>query len=134
MIVNYPQQQEQKQPETNNNIDSGEVSIFKENLFSSLQLHPGCIYILKRQAATSNINNNNDNNRRIGVLSINWCPILIAVVLLHPLCDKISEIASSSSLPPLRFEDIPIWRNIIDENGVVSPLVTGAVAKKERIV
>jgi 2-hydroxy-3-keto-5-methylthiopentenyl-1-phosphate phosphatase len=120
LIQNYQQQQQHD-----------EVTIFEGNLRDSLQLHPGCISILQRYATCMSSN----NNWRIGVLSINWCPTLIEAVVLNPLCNERSESESEeSTTTSLNFEDIPIWCNTVDENGIVSLVVPGAIAKKERIL
>jgi len=45
------------------------------------------------------------------------------------LCEK-----SFTSLTAPNIKGIPIWSNTIDENGVVSLIVPGAIAKKEQIL
>jgi 2-hydroxy-3-keto-5-methylthiopentenyl-1-phosphate phosphatase len=123
LIQNYQQQQQQQQYD--------EVTIFEGNLRDSLQLHSGCISILQRYATCMSSN----NSWRIGVLSINWCPALIEAVVLNPLCNERSSSESEeSTTTSLNFEDIPIWCNTVDENGIVSLVVPGAIAKKERIL
>jgi hypothetical protein len=122
-LIQIYQQKQEKLEEVVDNNDDEVTAIFEGNLRDSLQLHPGCISILQRHA-TCDMSNNNKNNWRIGILSINWCPTLIEAVVLNPLCDE----------RQLNFEDMPIWCNTVDENGVVSLLVPGAIAKKERIL
>ena len=129
LIQNYQHKQEEEEQQQQQH---DEVPIFEGNLRDSLQLHPGCISILQRHATCMSSN----NNWRIGVLSINWCPTLIEAVVLNPLCNErsSSESKESTTTTSLNFEDIPIWSNTVDENGTVSLTVPGAIAKKERIL
>ena len=47
-------------------------------------------------------------------------------------CDHLDGLYTYKSRS--RTFELPIWRNTIDENGIVSLMVPGAVAKKERIL
>jgi hypothetical protein len=55
---------------------------------------------------------------QLGILSINWCPSLIDATLLR-------------SLPCA--QNVPVWSNSVDQHGVVSQVVAGALDKRARI-
>lgn len=107
--------------------DSDKETNYKE-LLESLALKQGCLSVLRRCARNQNYG--------IGVLSINWCPALIESILVHPLCaageNENDNESSSSSLPS--FEDVPIWSNSLDADGVVALPFPGAIAKKKQIL
>jgi len=77
-----------------------------------VKLHKGCLDVLARQTA---------NDWQLGILSINWCPSLIHATVVSPL----RRHAESQT-----FMNVPIWSNAVDETGVVSLKVPGALAKR----
>lgn len=86
-----------------------------QDLLDCLALKRGCLDVLRNCAESKNYG--------IGVLSINWCPILIESLLVQPLCDNSSDASS----------EVPIWSNSVDGEGIVSLPFPGAISKKEQI-
>jgi hypothetical protein len=77
----------------------------------SCKLQAGCLDALARA---------NTTGWGLGVLSINWCPDLIHAMLLRDMQHK-----------P---DDFPCWSNRVDKEGRIELAVSGASAKKERII
>jgi phosphoserine phosphatase len=73
-----------------------------------VRLRSGCASVLAQAMASW----------QLGVLSINWCPSLIDAALLR-------------CLPSV--QNVPIWSNSVDQHGVVSQHVAGALDKKAQI-
>lgn len=67
----------------------------------------------------------------LAVLSINWSPNLIDAVLTQQVLKKRRTILQIDSCDDT---DIPVWSNSVDEHGVVSLHVPGALAKRDRIM
>jgi 2-hydroxy-3-keto-5-methylthiopentenyl-1-phosphate phosphatase len=84
---------------------------------SHVELQADCLQVLARQAA---------NDWQLGVLSINWCPSLIHVAVVRPLSRRVDKENLSSAVTI----NVPIWSNAVDEHGIVSLKVRGALAKK----
>jgi phosphoserine phosphatase len=82
-------------------------------------LRSGCAPVLAQAMGSS---------WQLGVLSINWCPSLIDATLLRCLPST-----STSSSGCCAQNDVPIWSNSVDQRGVVSQHVVGALDKKARI-
>ncbi len=89
-----------------------------DELLGCLSLKEGCLSVLRNCAVSQNYG--------IGILSINWCPLLIESLLVHPL----RESSESEALP----DDIPIWSNSVDAEGIVALPFPGAIAKREKIL
>lgn len=73
---------------------------------------------------------------QLGVLSINWCPSLIRASLLLPIKEHVIRLDNTEA--PNGMDDgflhsVPIWSNSVTQNGIVSQMIPGALAKRERI-
>jgi phosphoserine phosphatase len=66
----------------------------------------------------------------LAVLSINWCPALIEASLVQPILRKKRSILSQQHCET----EVPVWSNTVDGNGMVTLLVPGALAKRDRII
>ena len=77
----------------------------------SCVLQPGCLEALARA---------NTTGWHFGVLSINWCPDLIHAMLLRDMQHNPN--------------DSPCWSNRVDGEGRIELAVSGASAKRERIL
>ena len=122
LIELYKEKQTELEP---SKTGDGKATNYKE-LLESLALQPNCLSVLRNCATTQNYG--------IGVLSINWCPGLIESILVDPLCAAGENDNGNESSPLPRFEDVPIWSNSLDEEGVIALLFPGAISKKEQIL
>jgi hypothetical protein len=66
----------------------------------------------------------------LAVLSINWCPALIDASLVQPVLRKKRSLLNQQHCET----EVPIWSNNVDEEGVVTLHVPGALAKRDKIV
>ena len=92
-----------------------------------VKLREECIEVITKSI------NNKQQQWKLGILSINWCPSLIDAVLVERLRSSHQQKSSASDSTGIEFTNPPIWSNSIDKSGVVSLQVPGAIAKKERI-
>ena len=77
----------------------------------------------------------------MGVLSINWCPLLINAALLQPIRRHCRSVLSLDNTAIQQLEEdgeedelaVPIRSNSVDLDGVVELAAPGALAKKARI-
>ena len=122
LIDLYKEKQTELEP---SKAGDGKETNYNE-LLESLALQPNCLSVLQNCATTQNYG--------IGVLSINWCPGLIESILVDPLCHAGSNDNGNESLSFPRFEDVPIWSNSLDEEGVIALPFPGAISKKEQIL
>ena len=101
-------------------VSSGEITQILEthaDLQHSARLLEDCTRVLSEI-----YNNRRSQPWKLGVLSINWCPSLIQAALMDPIAQHCQQ-----------FQDIPIWSNRVNRDGVVSLQVPGALAKKQQI-
>ena len=89
-----------------------------DELLGCLSLKEDCLSVLRNCAESQDYG--------IGVLSINWCPLLIESLLVHPLCESSESEALS--------DDIAIWSNSVNAEGIVALPFPGAIAKREKIL
>ena len=129
LIDLYKERQDDLEPGTG---DAPDRHATLGRVLESFSLRKGCLSVLRRSAS---------RNYGIGILSINWCPALIEALLVHPLCcaedhETVTEGGSSSEsvTPPLRFEDVPIWSNSVDGDGIVALPFPGAISKRDQIL
>lgn len=87
-----------------------------EQVRSHVKLRSGCLTVLARYVA--------NDDWQLGILSINWSPSLIQATIVLPLSQQCVEREQSL------LDDIFIWSNEVDSNGVVSLQVPGALAKR----
>jgi len=104
------------------NVPSEDINCIiqkEKNLREEIKLCSGCLEVIARAKKTLGL--------KLGVLSINWCPSLIEAALLHPLQHQLLLGSNGAN-------EIPIWSNSIDREGIVKLNVPGALAKKDRIM
>lgn len=106
-------------------------------------LRPDCVAVLAR--AMSATAPPCHDAWQVGVLSINWSPVLIEAALVQPILQQYVRVTATAARQsigtppqqqqqcPLVSPTIPVWCNRINAQGRVSSLVPGATAKRQRI-
>lgn len=104
--------------------DVGQVLERHKGVGHHARLRPDCAPVLAKAVHA--------RGWKLGVLSINWCPSLIEAALVQPIWRHV-EIIQQQQKGTQQPQEVPIWSNQVNHEGVVSLQVPGARAKRDRI-